>query len=327
MRMIRSKSRIASFVLVFFIYLFALEISFCELQLEKSNLLEIEVDSYGSATWVITHRYLLKTEDDIEIFQLYLSGFEDQKEEYLKSFSEDMLVMVDRASNITGRNMTAKDFNVDYGIIETPTASLGFIKYQCNWVGFALVDGSRIWIGDVFEAGFFLFENDELIVKYPEGYGVIEVSPVPSVKMDYERTLTWYGPKSLGAGEPRILLEKETSGVAEFFQAYGPLMLVAIIGISSGAILFYAFGKKKKIKKEASQITPELRSDEDKVVMLLKKMGGKAYQSTVGEKCGFSRSKISQLLKNMEETGIVRREKRGRQKLVILLIEKIDKNS
>jgi predicted transcriptional regulator len=323
-----STSRIVLFILVFLTCLPASEISLCQLQIEKSNLLEIEVDRYGSATWTITNRYLLKTEDDFETFQLYLSSFEDKEEEYLESFLEDMFVMVNRASNITGRNMTAKDFNVNYGIVETPTESLGFIKYQCNWVGFALVEGSRIHIGDVFEAGFFLFENDELTVNYPTMFSIVEVSPAPDAASDYERALTWYGPQSFGAEEPRLLLEKETLGIVEVFQAYGPLIVVAVIGMSSGTLLFYTYKKrrKNKIEKEPPRITPELRSDEDKVVRLLKKMGGKVYQSTIGEKCGFSRSKTSQLLKDMEETGIIKRKKRGRQKIVILTPEKTDEN-
>ncbi|NIQ06847.1 MAG: hypothetical protein GWO20_14305, partial [Candidatus Korarchaeota archaeon] len=179
-----STLRKVSRILLFLTYLSASGISFCELQLEKSNLLEIEVDFNGSATWAITHRYLLTTVDDFETFQLYLSSFEEREEEYLESFSKDMLGMVNRASNITGRDMTAKDFDVDYGIIETPTESLGFVKYQCIWVGFALIDRSRICMGDVFEAGFFLFENDELTVKYPDMFRIIEVSPIPDVKLD-----------------------------------------------------------------------------------------------------------------------------------------------
>ncbi|MGQ9460227.1 MAG: DUF7345 domain-containing protein [Candidatus Bathyarchaeaceae archaeon] len=320
----------AFFFLIFPIFLFAFGIAFCELQLEESRLLEIEVNSDGSATWVITRRYSLKTEDDVEIFQLFLSEFETKKEEYLKTFSDNMRAMVDRASNTTGRNMTAKDFEVDAGILQTPTGSLGVIKYQCIWVGFALVEDTQILIGDVFEAGFFLFENDELTIRYAQGYEVLEVWPSPDVRIDYERTLTWYGPESFGAEEPRVLLEKKAVSIIDVLQAYWAPVGLAALGVSLGVILFYRFNKKRKkeIEKEVPRIIPELESDEDKVVMLLKTMGGRAHQSTIGDKCGFSRSKTSQLLKNMENAGIVRREKRGRERLVVLLqSEKNDKNS
>lgn len=332
MRIMKAKLSVAFFFSVFLIFLFAMGIAFCELQLEESRLLEIEVNSDGSATWIITRRYSLKTEDDVEIFQLYLSEFEAKKEEYLKLFSDNMRAMVDRASNITGRNMTAKDFEIDAGIFQTPTGSVGVINYQFIWMGFALVEDPQIRIGDVFEAGFFLFENDELTIRYPQRYEILEVWPVPDVRMDYERTLTWYGSKSFGAEEPRVLLEKEASGIVDILQAYGVPVGLAAIGVGFGFILFYRFRfekkRKKEIEKEVPRIIPELERDEDKVVRLLKTMGGRARQSTIVEKCGFSRSKTSQLLKNMENAGIVRREKRGREKLVILLqSEKNDKNS
>ncbi len=321
MRTMKAKLTVALFFLVFSIFLFAFEVAFCELQLEESRLLDIEVNSDGSATWIFTRRYSLKTEDDVQIFQLYLSEFDAKKEEYLKIFSGNMRAMVDRASNLTGRNMTAKDFEIDAGILQTPTGSVGVIEYRCVWVGFALVEDPHIRIGDVFEAGFFLFENDELTIRYPQKYEVVEVSPVPDVRLDYERMLTWYGPKSFGAEEPKVLLEKKAVGVIEVLQAYWAPVGLASIGLGLGVFLFYRFNKKRKkdIEKEVPQFLLKLESDEDKVVRLLKSMGGGAHQSTIGEKCGFSRSKTSQLLKNMENAGIVRREKRGREKLVILL--------
>jgi uncharacterized membrane protein len=318
------------FLLAFSIFLFAFEIAFCELQLEESRLLDIEVNSDGSATWIFTRRYSLITEDDVQIFQLYLSEFDAKKEEYLKIFSDNMRAMVDRASNVTGRNMTAKDFEIDAGILQTPTGSVGVIEYRCVWVGFALVKDPQIRIGYVFEAGFFLFENDELTIRYPQKYEVVEVSPVPDVRLDYERMLTWYGPKSFGAEEPKVLLEKKSASVIEVLQAYWAPVGLAAIGLVLGVFLFYRFNKKrkKKIEKEVPRLLPKVESDEDKVVRILETIGGGARQSTIGAKCGFSRSKTSQLLKNMEDAGIVRREKRGREKLVILLqSEKNNTNS
>ncbi len=327
----KAKLNVTFSFLVFSLFLLTSEIAFCELQLEESHLLEIEVTSDGSATWITAYRYSLKTEDDVEIFQLFLSEFEAKKEDYLKLFSDNMCAMVDRASNATGRNMTAKDFGVDAGILQTPTGSVGVVNYQFIWVGFAVVDDPQIRIGDVFEAGFFLFENDELTVRYPQGYEVIEVWPLPDVRMDYERTLTWYGPKSFGVEEPWVLLRKEASGIMDVLQAYGPMVALAAFGVGFGFILFYRFRfakRKKEIEKEIPRVIPELENAQDKVVRLLKTMGGKAPQSVIVEKCGFSRSKTSQLLKDMENAGIVGREKRGREKLVVLLSsEKSDENS
>lgn len=67
-------------------------------------------------------------------------------------------------------------------------------------------------------------------------------------------------------------------------------------------------------------------ADEAKVVKLLREAGGSLYQSTITKQLGFSKSKTSGLLKNMEKQGIVRRQKKGREKLV-MFTEQTSKNA
>jgi len=67
------------------------------------------------------------------------------------------------------------------------------------------------------------------------------------------------------------------------------------------------------------KISLGIEDDEDNVVTLLKAAGGRLYQSTITKKCGFSKSKTSELLTSMENKGIVRRQKKGREKLVTLI--------
>jgi uncharacterized membrane protein len=45
-------------------------------------------------------------------------------------------------------------------------------------------------------------------------------------------------------------------------------------------------------------------------------------QSAIKEKCGFSKAKISGLLKSMEEKGMIKRKRKGREKLVTLVNER-----
>ena len=62
-----------------------------------------------------------------------------------------------------------------------------------------------------------------------------------------------------------------------------------------------------------------MEDDEEKVVNLLKAAGGSLYQSAIADQCGFSRSKASKLLALMERKRKIRREKKGREKLVTLI--------
>ena len=74
------------------------------------------------------------------------------------------------------------------------------------------------------------------------------------------------------------------------------------------AVVHRSLGKKKF----------ELKSDEDKVIELLREVGGQLYQSMVTKRLGFSKAKTSILLKAMEEKGLVKRKKMGREIVVTL---------
>jgi uncharacterized membrane protein len=45
------------------------------------------------------------------------------------------------------------------------------------------------------------------------------------------------------------------------------------------------------------------------------------HQSKIAEKCGFSRAKASKLLKVMENKAVIKREQKGREKMVTLIKE------
>lgn len=70
----------------------------------------------------------------------------------------------------------------------------------------------------------------------------------------------------------------------------------------------------------------EMANDEDKVVRLLKSAGGRLLQSSIANQLKFSKSKTSNLLKMMEAKGKIRREQKGRDKIVTLIRGPWDKN-
>lgn len=325
-RVMETKIGMILFLLLFLTVLSPCGIVLCQDQLEETTTSRIEVRTDGSATWVIERRFLLKTEEDVTIFQQYILEFEAQKDVYLEEFSNKTRDLVDWASVITGRSMSAENFQITIDLLETATASYGIIKYQYDWIGFAKPEDKRITVGDVFEGGFYLYKNDALIIEYPSGYIVIAVSPTPDDTKSSERTLTWYGRRNFGAGEPTVILEEKTLSIIDILQGHLPLILVLFAIAGGGFIGLYFFKFRKKGKEDGESpllkaTLEKMEDDEDKVIKLLESAGGQLYQSLITKHCGFSSSKTSELLTNMENKGIVTRRMKGREKLVTLIEE------
>lgn len=83
------------------------------------------------------------------------------------------------------------------------------------------------------------------------------------------------------------------------------------------------FTKFKWLKVKPSSISQfGILDDEEKIIRLLKSAGGRLLQSNIAKQLKFSKSKTSNLLKMMEVEGKIRRERKGRDKIVILIKER-----
>ncbi len=69
---------------------------------------------------------------------------------------------------------------------------------------------------------------------------------------------------------------------------------------------------------EESESAAEPASDEDRVVRLLRDHGGRMKQTRIVEQTDWSKSKVSMLLSDMEEQGLVTKLRVGRENLVSL---------
>jgi hypothetical protein len=269
----------------------------------------IEVHADGSAVWIIEQKGI---------------GIEVSFERFVKNVSS----LVNAAKEKTERDMIAKDIAMNVNV----SGSYKAVSYRFNWEGFSEIEGSRIKIGDVFKVeNFFsyLYGDGSVYIKYPQEYVVESVSPTPH-KQDYAiPMLEWYGIRDFGMGEPRIVLKEKSAswGFLNVIRNNAILIigLLALISVGGSVSLYYFKFRKREVKKETVpkmlefQRTPEIENDEEKVVNLLKAAGGRLYQSTIADQCGFSRSKTSKLLKAMEDKGKIKREEKGREKVVTLL--------
>ncbi len=298
-------------ILLFLIIAIAASSSEAQLSLasERPTLYKIELYRDGTAIWTVETRVKLESQLDIEAFNLYKAEFEANKSVNLANFSTRIINIVNDASTITGRAMAAKDFDAFLTTLNTPTGTYGVISYRFTWTNFAKTEGDGMQIGDVFAGGLYLSREEALAILPPQGLEAKAAAPKPDEIKD--SMLIYYGMRSFASGEPRVLFQQA-------FSMNWIYILLAIITIT--AMAFYA--ARRKIKASIEVDEPEttqveiVQSDEDLILNLLDKAGGEMYQSEITEQTGFSKSKVSAILKDLKAKGLILKIKKGKENLI-----------
>jgi hypothetical protein len=305
---------------------------FCQGLLEWRTDIQIEVFTDGSATWVVQQRTQFTTEEDEAAFFSY-SNITSPVD-----LSNYVHSIISNASLVTGRSMRVENLEgPNVAVSSKGLSKEGTIQYQFVWLGFAeRVADDRIKVGDVFSGEMDLSRDDVLTIKYPSEYASIFIYPSPDEISESERTLTWFGPRNFGAGEPHALFEKTSFSWTDVIAGNMPFLAVIVVGVSAVSLGYFlgmkrGFGNTRlKLNAGAKQTSfSELRvgDDEEKVIQLLIATGGPVYQSTITRHFSFSKSKASELLSVMERKGIVTRKKMGRGKIVTLVKEQKTNNN
>ncbi|WP_411963346.1 helix-turn-helix transcriptional regulator [Haloferax sp. YSMS24] len=171
-----------------------------------TTVLRIELHENTTATWELQIRTRLRTSDDKVDYRAFQRQFENDTDAYLGPFSDRINGTVDAASRTTGREMNATGFEASTSLQSVPR-QWGVVTYRFHWTNFAAERDGRLVVGDVFESGLFIAENDSLEVVAPADYRVVSATP-SAVERD-DGTLTWNGPESFADGEPRVVFEPE----------------------------------------------------------------------------------------------------------------------
>ena len=114
------------------------------------------------------------------------------------------------------------------------------------------------------------------------------------------------------------------------FKYWIPLLLIILIIIAIFVVVTYLVVRSKKqygkedikksdinIKSESS-IDKHVKDDEQQIINILRLKEGSCNQGTLRVATGFSKAKLSGLLKEMETRKMVHKEKRGKKNLVSL---------
>jgi hypothetical protein len=128
------------------------------------TIYQIQLRTDGSALWTVEHRYPLGEKDSSDLF--------DQASKSLGSLAESyrsrLESVVSRVSSQLGRPMSVENLTVTAKVAETLTGSVGVIRIDFVWKGFAkLVDG-KLEVGDVFIGGLVLLDGESLRFVFPE---------------------------------------------------------------------------------------------------------------------------------------------------------------
>ena len=270
----------------------------------------IDVHEDGSAVWHVEYRTLLATEADRTAFDNYSR---DLQSVYLPKFQDLMTRSAAQATIATARLIKTSSFSGDAAIQTSPTGTYGVIFYSCTWNGFAR-PGSDINIGDAFVGGLYLEKDNTLVVRYPESYTVKSVEPLP----DQVRSgLIWYGQRSFGAGEPRIILEKQTVPLTWVVPGLGIIILVL-----AGFGLFLVIRQRKKTNAPEEPVAVlsdgEIRTLEERIIQLLTDNGGELYQSEIVRDLSIPKSTVGVALNHLHEQGTIQKVRKGRENLIRL---------
>jgi uncharacterized membrane protein len=280
---------------------------------------QIQLRTDGSALWTVEHRYPLGEKASADLFEQASKSLGSLAESYRSRLES----VVSRVSSQLGRPMSVENLTVTAKVAETLTGSVGVIRIDFVWKGFAkLVDG-KMEVGDVFIGGLVLLDGESLRFVFPEHLSIAEVSP----KTDTLGAgfVGWAGRKVFQDGEPLIVLapsmptqqgpltvpSPSSERPSQFldpwtFAAFG--VAAAVIAIGAVAL---THGRNKWSATYASD-------DVGRVLEVIRRHGGAVAQSKIVKESGISKSTVSMILKVLEREGVVVRQKAGREKLVRL---------
>jgi len=268
---------------------------------------KVVLSSDGSAFWIITQ----------------VSGVNGVVDSW-NGFQQKANTLVSSAENQTHRTMYVDNSSFQISTYVTSNESKT-TQYTFTWFNFSRVDKGQLIVGDIFGAPDFfnnLYGDGALQIKYPVNYTLQSVTPTPDENDNSTQTLQWLGTQFFVDANPNLTLSAQNYSPTTGQPPYLVLGSVAVVAIVAGfAGWFFLFNKRKKQAVTAAAAAPVtlLETEEEKVVRALRSSGGSAYQSAIKEQCRFSKAKTSQLLSSLETKGVVRRVKKGRDKIVNLI--------
>ncbi len=273
---------------------------------------QVQTNNDNSATWTITQVSDINAPIDT-----------------WEGFQQKIFTLIDAAINATNREMTIEPESIQMETVISWETQAKTTEYRFKWLNFSTKENEEIAFGDVFQVPSFfsqLYGDGALQITYPSTYTVISVSPTPDKQDDDSQTLEWYRTQDFMNGKPSITLSLKSQDGNEVGWPQSTL-IIAVSAIAVAASLvgvgFYMVRRNKQKTKDGPTVatfagTTLIESDEEKIIKTIRNFGGVLNQTAIAEQCRFSKAKTSQLLATLEQKGVIKRFKKGRDKIVTL---------
>ena len=306
----------------------------------ESATFELTVHENGDATWTSRYERQLSP-GEREAFEEFLEEFEsnDEVDLYVR-FTEQAHALTDRGADHTGREMEAVDFNRSAGIDYRPNR-MGYVEMSFTWRGFAPVDDHTITVGDVFAGGLFIDDDQSFVVQPGDGLTFVTAQPdgqYSGTAIEDADSISWSGQRDFPPGQPRIVLEPTDGGGGTDAMTWLVVAGLVVLGLGAGVVWQHRsdgttanpHGRSDtETTEQPSAVTEtgaesgaigdeELLTDEDRVVALIRENGGRMKQVAIVDETGWSKSKVSMLLSDMEEDGTISKLRVGRENIISL---------
>jgi hypothetical protein len=179
-------------------------------QPESDNTItRIQVHPDGSATWTVRIRTRLPTSDSVTSFERFQQRFRSNTSQFLDPYRSGIQQTVAQAADATGRQMEAVNFSAETNI-QTVPRRWGVVTYRFTWTDFAQQSDDRLVVGDVFQGGFRITQNDTLVVSAPSDGRIQNADPEPD-RID-NGTVRWRGPRNFLSSRPRVVFDQSPAG-------------------------------------------------------------------------------------------------------------------
>lgn len=286
------------------------------------SVITIDILEDGNAVWIMEEYLPLANQNEIDEWEEFIQSKEstEQYQYDIEEFKGRIDGFIYSAEVTSNRSMDAENYNVSYDTVNTISGAFGIVRFSFEWTNFSIIDSNKILIGDVFSEGMILSSDNVLTIKIPDGYEVASVSP------DYDRRdgneLTWDGTisRSFNKGEPALILNYKSAGSGIWI-----VLMIVLIAVSSMVL----WNRRKTLVSSTksykasifNSTPPEILDDEEMIQQILTKAGGQEYQSEIVSISGLSKSRISILIKKMNEEGKVIKIKKGKGNIIRLVNE------
>lgn len=308
----------------------------------------------GAADWTFRYERRLANESDRRQFERFAERFRTKDTPLFRDFRNQTLALVALGREATGRPMNATNITRD-AFVREGLNTAGVVELSFTWTAFAPTPDGRVVVGDVFEGGFYLAPDQSFVIAAGDDLVFEAVEPdgtLSGATLATSDTVTWQGERTFADNHPRVVLVPKSvstgtvspttdgdgpvtsprsptgsSGTETPVAGGGPpwglvgLALVVVIGGLAAFVWFRRNGRPVSPSDAAGGPTlteAELMEDEERVVSLIEEQGGQMRQSAIVDETGWSKSKVSMVLSEMEEAGEITKLRVGRENLISL---------